>query len=78
MNATAGDDTLSRRVKISVVDVVDDDSDSDGVPDFLDICPDVNRSWRLSTYGNRGIKIYSLEQKKSWEIQVPENSFIGP
>ena len=44
---------------------------------MLEICPDVNRSWRLSTYGNKGIKIYSLEQKKSWMIQVPENSFVS-
>ncbi|MCJ7579892.1 MAG: prolyl oligopeptidase family serine peptidase [Candidatus Aminicenantes bacterium] len=44
---------------------------------MLEICPDVSRSWRLSTYGKKGIKIYSLEQKKSWMIQVPENSFVS-
>ena len=44
---------------------------------MLEICPDVNRSWRLSTYGNKGIKIFSLEQKKSWKIQVPENTFVS-
>ena len=31
---------------------------------MLEICPDVSRSWRLSTYGNTGIKIYSLEQRQ--------------
>lgn len=44
---------------------------------MLEICPDVNRSWRSSTYGNIGIKIYSLEQKKSWMIQVPDNAFVS-
>lgn len=27
--------------------------------------------------GNIGIKIYSLEQKKSWMIQVPDNAFVS-
>ncbi len=44
---------------------------------MLEICPNVNRTWRLSTYGNRSIKIYSLEQKKSWMIQVPDNAFVS-
>ncbi len=44
---------------------------------MLEICPDVNRSWRSSTYGNIGIRIYSLEQKKSWMIQVPDNAFVS-
>jgi dipeptidyl aminopeptidase/acylaminoacyl peptidase len=44
---------------------------------MLEFCPDVNREWRLSTYGIAGLKIFSLEQKKSWMIDLPGNSFIS-
>ncbi|MCJ7681891.1 MAG: hypothetical protein MUP70_14265, partial [Candidatus Aminicenantes bacterium] len=44
---------------------------------MLEICPDVNREWRLSTSGVTGLKIYSLKQKKTWALQVPANAFIS-
>ncbi len=44
---------------------------------MLEICPDVNRAWRLSTYGIQKIKIYSLEKKQSWEMDVPKNAFVS-
>ena len=44
---------------------------------MLEFCPDVNREWRLSTYGRKGLKIYSLKQEKFWEIELPEGIFIS-
>ncbi len=44
---------------------------------MLEICPDVNREWRLSTYGTKKLKIYSLSQRKSWNIGLPENIFVS-
>jgi len=44
---------------------------------MLELCPDVNREWRLSTAGNKGLKIYSLSQRKSWSVNLPENCFVS-
>ncbi len=44
---------------------------------MLEICPDVNREWRLSTYGTTGVKFFSLGRKTSWEAEIPENTFIS-
>ncbi len=44
---------------------------------MLEFCPDVNREWRLSTSGTTGLKIFSLEQKKSWMVDLPDNIFIS-
>lgn len=44
---------------------------------MLELCPDVNREWRLSTYGTKGLKIYSLSQRKSWTVQLPKDIFIS-
>jgi dipeptidyl aminopeptidase/acylaminoacyl peptidase len=44
---------------------------------MLEFCPDVNREWRLSTSGTKGLKIFSLEKKKSWMVDLPENIFIS-
>jgi dipeptidyl aminopeptidase/acylaminoacyl peptidase len=44
---------------------------------MLEFCPDVNREWRLSTSGTKGLKIFSLEQKKSWMVELPDNIFIS-
>jgi len=44
---------------------------------MLEICPDVNREWRLSTYGTKKLKLYSLSQRKSWNIGLPENIFVS-
>ena len=44
---------------------------------MLEICPEVNREWRLSTYGTQGLKIYSLDKKESWLIDLPEGIFVS-
>ena len=44
---------------------------------MLELCPDVNREWRLSTTGIKGLKIYSLSQRKSWAVQIPDGIFIS-
>lgn len=44
---------------------------------MLEFCPDVNREWRLSTYGINGLKIFSLPEKKSWEVDLPTDIFIS-
>jgi len=38
---TTTGESLTRSVTVSVVDVIDDDNDGDGVPDSIDICPAV-------------------------------------
>ncbi len=44
---------------------------------MLEICPDVNRAWRLSTSGILKLKLYSLDTRQSREILVPENAFVS-
>ncbi len=44
---------------------------------MLELCPDVNREWRLSTYGIQGLKIFSLSKRQSWDVTVPEGAFIS-
>jgi dipeptidyl aminopeptidase/acylaminoacyl peptidase len=44
---------------------------------MLELCPDVNREWRLSTYGTHGLKIFSLSTKKSWKVAVPKGAFVS-
>lgn len=44
---------------------------------MLEFCPDVNREWRLSTSGIIGLKIFSLKEKRSWPVKLPEGIFIS-
>ena len=44
---------------------------------MLEFCPDVNREWRLSTSGTTELKIFSLERKKSWMVELPGDIFIS-
>ncbi len=44
---------------------------------MLEICPDVNREWRLSTTGLKGLRIYSLSGRDSRDIQLPAGSFVS-
>jgi len=44
---------------------------------MLELCPDVNREWRLSTYGIKALKIFSIAKKKSWAVQLPEDMLIS-
>jgi dipeptidyl aminopeptidase/acylaminoacyl peptidase len=43
----------------------------------LELCPDVNREWRLSTYGNYGLKLYSLARNETSPVQLPPNAFVS-
>jgi len=44
---------------------------------MLELCPAVNREWRLSTYGINGLKIYSLKEKTSREVKLPAGTLIS-
>ncbi|MBM3789088.1 MAG: hypothetical protein FJW35_01925 [Acidobacteria bacterium] len=44
---------------------------------MLEFCPEVNREWRLSTYGTKGLKIYSLSGKNSVDVRVPDGILIS-
>ncbi len=44
---------------------------------MLELCPDVNREWRLSTYGIKGLRLYSLSQRRFVEAQLPEGILIS-
>jgi dipeptidyl aminopeptidase/acylaminoacyl peptidase len=44
---------------------------------MLEFCPDVNREWRLSTSGTKGLKIFSLETKTSRTVNLPAGLFIS-
>lgn len=43
----------------------------------LEICPDVNREWRLSTSGIIGLKIYSLSDRETMDVKLPGQAFIS-
>ncbi|MFW6160604.1 MAG: S9 family peptidase [Acidobacteriota bacterium] len=44
---------------------------------MLEFCPDVNREWRLSTYGIKGIRIFSLFEKKFHNIELPPDILVS-
>jgi dipeptidyl aminopeptidase/acylaminoacyl peptidase len=44
---------------------------------MLEICPDVNREWRLSTSGTERLKFFSLTRKQSWEAEIPKGTYIS-
>lgn len=44
---------------------------------MLELCPTVNREWRLSTYGINGFKIYSLKEKTSRTVSLPPDTLIS-
>ncbi|MFW6139777.1 MAG: prolyl oligopeptidase family serine peptidase [Acidobacteriota bacterium] len=44
---------------------------------MLEFCPDVNREWRLSTYGTEKLKIYSLEKRDFWMVDLPGDILIS-
>jgi len=44
---------------------------------MLEICPDVNREWRLSTSGVTGLKIYSLSERMTIAVKIPDGAFIS-
>jgi dipeptidyl aminopeptidase/acylaminoacyl peptidase len=44
---------------------------------MLELVPHVNREWRLATYGNEGLKIYSLKERRTYPIKIPANTFVS-
>jgi dipeptidyl aminopeptidase/acylaminoacyl peptidase len=44
---------------------------------MLEFVPDVNREWRLATYGNYGLNIYSLKERRTYPVKLPANTFVS-
>ncbi len=44
---------------------------------MLEICPDVNREWRVSTFGVRQMKIYSRSGAQTRDIALPDNALFS-
>ena len=44
---------------------------------MLELCPEVNREWRLCTYGNDGLKIYSLKERRFVDVTLPAGTFAS-
>ena len=44
---------------------------------MLEIMPEVDREWRLATYGIKGYNIYSLTDRRQWSIDLPEGIFVS-
>jgi len=44
---------------------------------MLEFCPDVNREWRLSTSRTKGLRVFSLKDKKMRTIELPENVYVS-
>lgn len=44
---------------------------------MLEFVPAVNREWRLATYGNYGINLYSLKDRRSYPIKLPANTMVS-
>ena len=44
---------------------------------MLQIRPDVNREWQLDTYGNYGLRLYSLSQREFRTVILPKDIFVS-
>jgi len=44
---------------------------------MLEIVPGADREWRLSSYGNRGLRIFSLASRKTWDVDLPEGVLVS-
>jgi dipeptidyl aminopeptidase/acylaminoacyl peptidase len=44
---------------------------------MLEIVPALNREWRLATYGNYGLNIYSLKERRTYPIKLPAQAFVS-
>jgi dipeptidyl aminopeptidase/acylaminoacyl peptidase len=44
---------------------------------MLEFVPDVHREWRLATYGNYGLNLYSLKERRTYPIQLPASTFVS-
>jgi dipeptidyl aminopeptidase/acylaminoacyl peptidase len=44
---------------------------------MLEFVPEVNREWRLATYGNYGLNLYSLKERRTYPITLPPNVYVS-
>jgi dipeptidyl aminopeptidase/acylaminoacyl peptidase len=44
---------------------------------MLELCPEVNREWRLCTYGNDGLKIFSMKERRFVDVTLPAGAFAS-
>jgi dipeptidyl aminopeptidase/acylaminoacyl peptidase len=44
---------------------------------MLEFVPEVNREWRLATYGNYGLNVYSLKERRTYPVKLPANTFVS-
>ena len=44
---------------------------------MLEFVPEVNREWRLATYGNYGLNFYSLKERRTYPVKLPANTFVS-
>jgi dipeptidyl aminopeptidase/acylaminoacyl peptidase len=44
---------------------------------MLEIRPDVNREWRLDTFGDHGYRLYSFRERQFRNVSVPEGIFVS-
>jgi dipeptidyl aminopeptidase/acylaminoacyl peptidase len=44
---------------------------------MLELVPAVNREWRLATYGNQGLDLYSLKERRVYPIKLPSGAFFS-
>lgn len=44
---------------------------------MLELVPAVNREWRLATYGNTGLSFYSLKQRRTYPVHLPDGIYVS-
>lgn len=44
---------------------------------MLELVPDLNREWRLATYGNYALNLYSLKERRTYPVKLPANTFVS-
>lgn len=44
---------------------------------MLEIVPHVNREWRQATYGNYGLNLYSLADRRTYPVKLPAGIFVS-
>lgn len=44
---------------------------------MLELVPATNREWRLATYGNYGMSIYSLKERRTYPVALPANTYVS-
>ena len=44
---------------------------------MLQFVPDVNREWNLATYGNNGLNLFSLKERRTYPVKIPAGAFVS-